>query len=136
LQLIPAPTQALFAKIAADLVPGGILFNSMPCQCLYNRALVAVRRLLRVVRHPRIDALLVRAGRLVYGNKFSRGYLQARVPYMYHVPERWDGSALDAELSGTSALHRVTTFREPGTSFAQLLHSLAVLQKQDGVRPA
>ena len=47
LYAIPAPDEALFGKIAGDLVPGGLLVYTMPTNALANRLVVGLRRVLR-----------------------------------------------------------------------------------------
>jgi SAM-dependent methyltransferase len=135
LHLIPAPTSILFAKIAADLASGGLLVNSMPCRCLYNRLLMGVRRVFRAVRCRWTDALVARTGRLLYGKKLSPEFVRERVHYMYVIPGCYDGSRLDVLLSGCG-LQRLETFAEPHASLAQPKHTLAVFRKQAASRHA
>jgi SAM-dependent methyltransferase len=130
LHLIDTDADTLFTKIAADLALDGLLFNCMPCRCLYNHLLMGVRRAFRAVRHPVTDALIAWTARLLCGPKVTPEFLRQRIHYMYVIPRCYDGRALDELLENRCGLLRVETLYEPHASIAQPRHSLAIFRKQ------
>jgi trans-aconitate methyltransferase len=71
LHLLPGSTQALVAKLARDLRPGGVLVCAMAYDCAYNRMFAIVGRLLRAVRSGAPDALILGAGRALHGREMD-----------------------------------------------------------------
>ncbi len=130
LHLIPVPTTQLFEKLRADLAPGGLLVYTMPTRCFYNRALAAVRRTLRALRHPLTDRLILLAARAVHGRRYGADALRERLPYMYVLPERYDGPELHALISTSYDLDLLERARLPHASVAQMKHRLAVFRKR------
>jgi SAM-dependent methyltransferase len=132
LHLIAAPTSALIAKLAADLKPDGLLVCDMPYDCAYNRAFAAVRRGLRMIRSPIMDALILAAGRLLHSQQMDDDRLRERVQYMYVPPERM----MDAPLVGAltaAGLRQTATHPNPSTSPSQLRHNVTVWTKASAV---
>jgi trans-aconitate methyltransferase len=70
---IPVADTVLFGKIAADLAPGGLFLQTLPCQCPYNRLLYGVRAVFRACRGPLLDRLVLRLGQLLAGRVDGRG---------------------------------------------------------------
>jgi len=129
LYAIPASEDALFGKIAGDLVPGGLLVYTMPTGALGNRLLVALRRGLRKVRGPVSDRLLLAIGRALHGSRYDDALLRERVPYMYVVPDRYDTRALHRRLRERWGFEILATEPIPRASPAQLKHRLVVARR-------
>jgi trans-aconitate methyltransferase len=126
LYAIPASDEALFGKIAGDLVPGGLLVYTMPTDAVANRLVVRVRRVLRRMRGRRTDALLLAIARALHGRRYDDALLRERVPYMYVVPDRYDSRALHARLRERFGFDILATEPIPRASPAQLAHRLVV----------
>jgi len=130
LHLIPGDTRALFAKLAADVLPGGVLVVCMPYDCAYNYAFAMLRRLLRLLRSRALDAVILKIGRLLHGAEMSDDGLRERVPYMYIPPSRLAGRRLRDTIAPSVGLRLVTTYAMPSASLSQLKHQVLVFQKQ------
>ena len=130
LHLIPGDTRALFAKLAADVLPGGVLVVCMPYDCAYNYAFAMLRRLLRLLRSRALDAVILNIGRLLHGAEMSDDGLRERVPYMYIPPRRLAGRRLRDTIAPSVGLRLVTTYAMPSASLSQLKHEVLVFQKQ------
>jgi trans-aconitate methyltransferase len=130
LYAIPAPTDTLFGKIARDLVPGGMLVYTMPTDAATNRALVLLRRLLRVVQGRVTDAALLALARLLHGRDYDDALLRERVPYMYVIPDRYDSAALHARLRARWNFEILLAEPIPRASPAQLAHRLVVAKRR------
>jgi trans-aconitate methyltransferase len=126
LYAIPASDEALFGKIAGDLVPGGLLVYTMPTDAVANRLVVGLRRVLRRMRGRRTDALLLAIARALHGRRYDDTLLRERVPYMYVVPNRYDSRALHARLSERWGFEILATEPIPRAAPAQLAHRLVV----------
>ena len=126
LYAIPASDEALFGKIAGDVVPGGLLVYTMPASGLANRLVVGVRRVLRRMRGRRTDALLMAVARWLHGGRYDDALLRERVPYMYVVPDRYDSRALHRRLRKRWGFEVLATEPIPRASPAQLKHRLVV----------
>jgi SAM-dependent methyltransferase len=126
LYAIPTSDEALFGKIAGDLVPGGLLVYTMPTDALANRALVGIRRVLRRVRGRATDAALLALARVLHGRDYDEALLRERVPYMYVVPDRYDSRALHARLRERWGFELLAAEPIPRASPAQLAHRLVV----------
>jgi len=130
LHLIPGDTRALFAKLASDLRPGGVLVVCMPYDCAYNYAFAMLRRGLRLVRSRALDALILSIGRILHGSEMSDDGLRERVPYMYIAPQRLAGRSLREVIAPSVGLHLLTRHPMPSASMSQLKHEVLVFQKQ------
>ena len=130
LHLIPGDTRALFAKLAADIKPGGILVVCMPYDCAYNYAFAILRRVLRLVRSRALDALILAIGRLLHGSEMSDAGLRERIPYMYIAPQRLAGRSLRETIAPSVGLTFVTRYAMPSASLSQLRHEVLVFQKK------
>jgi SAM-dependent methyltransferase len=126
LYAIPASDEALFGKIAGDLVPGGLLVYTMPTSAITNRVVVGVRRALKRMRGQRTDALVLAVARILHRRRYDDTLLRERVPYMYVVPDRYDSRALHARLRTRWGFEIVATEPIPRASPAQLKHRLVV----------
>jgi trans-aconitate methyltransferase len=132
LYAIPATDEALFGKIARDLVPGGLLVYTMPTDAVGNRLLVALRRLLRLLRGRATDGALLALARALHGRTYDDALLRERVPYMYVVPDRYDSRALHARLRARWGFEILATEPIPRASPAQLAHRLVVARRATG----
>jgi 2-polyprenyl-3-methyl-5-hydroxy-6-metoxy-1,4-benzoquinol methylase len=130
LHLIPGPTSALMAKLAADLEANGLLVCAMPYDCLYNRVASVGRRLLRACRSPATDALILATGRLLHGSEMTDDGLKERVPYMYIPPERLETRALATAVAPSVGLYVIRQYAMPSTSAAQLKHRVTVFERR------
>jgi SAM-dependent methyltransferase len=128
LHLIPGETMPLVRKLADDLRPGGVLVCDMPFDCAYNRAFSVVRRVLRSVRSPAVDGLILRAGRLLHGREMGEEGLRERVGYMYIPPVRMMDDRL-AACFASSGLHRRNEYAMESTSPSQLKHRTTVFER-------
>lgn len=129
LHLIPVTSEDLFQKIMSDLVPGGILLNVMPYGCMYNSWVSRIRRLFQAIRSPVTDALILQAAKRLHGQVMDEWQLQERVPYMYQLPERFDGPELRQLLKVNYSLNVIGEHEEVHTSVGQLKHRLTVFRK-------
>ena len=129
LYAIPATDDALFGKIARDVVPGGLLVYTMPTDVLSNRAVVLLRRLLRRMRGRATDAILLAVARALHGRGWNDALLRERVPYMYVVPDRYDSRALHARLRARWGFEVLAAEPIPRASPAQLAHRLVVARR-------
>jgi trans-aconitate 2-methyltransferase len=128
LQNIPVPTTALASKIAADLAPSGLLVASIPYDCGYNRSLWAVRRGLRPLRGPALEALAVRVAGVVHPD-WSAEMILERLPYLFLLPDRFDGPAM-RDLFQRAGLDVVETRPVRHASVAQPRHRLVVFRRR------
>src|SRR4051794_31052391 len=132
LHLAAAPSDdALAAKLAGDLRPGGALVAEMPYAGPYNTALIGLRRVLRRARGPRLDRLALALARRLRSGTLDDEQLQERLVYNYVIPERlasrrWDGTLAAAGLH----LDERTAMRQE--SPAQPRHHLSVYLKAGG----
>jgi len=129
LQNIAAPTQSLFAKIAADLICGGFLIATMPDGCFYNRMLWRMRRLFLLMRCPATDAAILWLAVLLHGRAYPRHLLRQRVAYMYRLPRRWADRAFYDHLARRCSLRLVSDTALRHASLAQPKHRLLVFRK-------
>jgi len=130
LHLIPGNTRALFAKLAADLRPGGALVICMPYDCAYNYAFAMLRRGLRLIRSRTLDAIILKIGRVLHGRDMSDEGLRERVPYMYIPPERLAGRSLRETIAPSFGLRLIARYPMPSTSLSQLKHEVLVFERQ------
>ena len=129
LHLIPGDTTLLVRKLADDIVPGGLLFCSMPFDCAYNRAFAGVRRALRAVRSSSLDMLILKVGRLLHGSEMDDERLRERVDYMYIAPARMLNNRLTACIASVG-LRVVAKYPMNSTSLAQLKHQVTVFVRE------
>lgn len=130
LHLIPGSTRALVARLARDLVPGGVLVCAMPYDCGYNRAFAVVRRGLRGVRGSATDALILMVARALHGREMDEARLRERVHYMYIPPERVENRVLTDQMAPAEGLHVIAQYPMPSTSPSQLKHRVTVFEKR------
>jgi len=91
LHLIVCATDALLAKIAADLAPGGLLIASMPDCGAYNRTLWGARRVLAALRSRWLDRMALAIAVRMYRGRYDEAFLRQRIPYLYVLPQRCQG---------------------------------------------
>jgi ubiquinone/menaquinone biosynthesis C-methylase UbiE len=130
LQNIAISTPSLFGKVAADLLPGGLFFNSMPYACFYNHLLWTARRLCRLIRSPLTDAVFLRIAIRLHHRQFSEALLRQRIHYMYLLPYRYHSHHLSRCLDQAYDLQQIAEHPVPHTSVAQPKHRLAVFRKR------
>jgi hypothetical protein len=131
LHLLPGTTESLFAKLAGDLRPGGVLVCAMPYDCAYNRMFALVRRGLRLVRSRATDALILAAGRALHGRDMDEAGRRERVPYMYLPPTRLETRALTAEIAPSAGLRAIAHYPMRSTSLSQLRHRVTIFEKRE-----
>ena len=124
LQGIDTTTDALAAKLAGDLAPGGRLIHVTPYRCLYNSALNTVRRVLRLLRGGATDRMILMTARTLHPDQ-PRAKLMQRVDYMYLILRHCeDGLRAALEHRGLRLDHIEPA---PHTSVGQPKHRLAVM---------
>lgn len=127
--LMSVSTDELFAKVARDLRPGGLLGVSMPKKSIFNFVLVSLRRLLKCFRSPVLDRIIFRVGRLLHPSVPSET-LWERVSYMYVIPHRYVSRALSEILAAQFGLTLVSQSSVRLASLAQPLHARVIYRKQ------
>jgi len=127
LSVFECTDDALAAKLASDLVPGGLAVVTLPAPCLCTTAHFALKKILRRLRSKTLDLFFLwLAQRLRPG--VDKDTLADRVIYMYVVPRRTGGRKFYDVLARHGLIieqdHRVmrcTLFETP--------HRLLVLKK-------
>ena len=133
LQNIDAPKATLFAKINADLVPGGKLAATIPYACAYNHMLWSLRRAFRLLRSPLTDSILLAVAKVLHGRRYDEPSLRERIHYMYLLPHLYDCQALRRLLEASWGLDLVGEHDVPHESLAQPKHRMLIMQKKAGV---
>jgi SAM-dependent methyltransferase len=133
LHLIDCPTARLFAKVARELKPNGLLIFTIPYGCFFNYALWSVRRLFRLLRSPATDRLILAVGKKLHQSGVSEELLRERVGYMYSLPHCYLGPSLKHLLSAQFGLELVGDWPLPHASLAQPKHRFCVYRKGDNV---
>jgi len=129
LHLIPGDTGALFARLSADLRPGGTLVVCMPYDCVFNRVFATLRRFLRLGRSRALDALILQVGRMLHGSQMDDQGLRERIPYMYIAPERLAGRGLRETIAPAVGLRLIARHPMESVSLSQLKHEVLVFEK-------
>jgi SAM-dependent methyltransferase len=129
--LLPGTTADLIAKVARDLRPGGVLICAMPHDCAYNRVFAVVRRLLRMVRSPATDALILGIGRALHRHAMDDAGLRERVQYMYIPPTRLETLSLTAGIAPAAGLHPIAQYPMRSLSPSQLRHRVTIYEKRE-----
>lgn len=129
LHLLPGSTEALVAKLSRDLRPGGVLVCAMPYDCAYNRMFAVVRRLLRAVRSPATDALILAAGRVLHGREMDEAGLRERLHYMYMPPARLETASFTADIAPAAGLRAIARYPIASVSLSQLRHRATIFEK-------
>jgi hypothetical protein len=105
---------------------------------LANRPVLAARRLLRSLRGPLSDKLIMLVASLIYAGKVDRAFIEERLGYMYFVPFRYAdfsaklearGLRLVAETVATGALDTSLVFR-----YGPILSSVVAVDGSSGRR--
>jgi trans-aconitate methyltransferase len=124
LQGINTSTDALAAKLARDLAPGGYLIHVTPYRCVYNAVLNVARRVLRLLRGGATDRMILMAARTLHPAE-PRAKLAQRVDYMYLILRHYeDDLRAVLERRGLTLHH---SERAPHTSLGQPKHRFAVM---------
>jgi SAM-dependent methyltransferase len=126
LHLLDMSNATLAARLAAQLVPGGLLIATMPDSSLGNFLLINLRRTWRLAPAA-LDRMLLALARRVYP-RFSLEMLEERLPYMRVLPVRLYDAAFAAVLA-SAGLERVAELPWPGPSIAKLRHRVLVWRK-------
>jgi SAM-dependent methyltransferase len=128
LHLIPGASEPLLAKIAADLATNGLLLASLPDCGFYNRALWRLRRMLSTVRSHWLDELALRISLWAYRGRHDESFLRQRIPYLYLLPYRCEGTELRRAARACQLLWRGVE-RAPHDSVMQPVHVMAIYQR-------
>ena len=128
LHLIACATDALLAKIATDLAPGGLLIASMPDCGAYNRALWGARRVLAALRSRWLDQMALAISVRVYRGRYDEAFLRQRIPYLYLLPQRCEGQAFRDAARGCG-LEWQDLEQAPHDSVMQPVHVLATYRR-------
>jgi len=125
LHLIDAPIGQLAAKLAADLLPGGLLVATVPDAALRNHALLLLRRGYRATP-PAMDRLMLALAMRLYPG-LLRQALADRLPYLRLLP-RLFGAAEQAAFAAAGL--RLEVLRPwPSPSLAKPRHRLMVWRR-------
>jgi SAM-dependent methyltransferase len=133
LHLVPGDAGALADKLADDLTSRGVIVCNMPFACAYNTAFAILRRNLRRVRSPWLDAAILQIGRLLHRDAMRDDQLRERVGYMYVAPERVMDERL-AEVFASAGLHRTAEYPMKSTSLSQLKHRVTIFVRHAAAR--
>jgi trans-aconitate 2-methyltransferase len=125
---IPGDDGPLFAKLAADVVPGGVLLVTIPYDCAYNRALWAIRRLARLLRGRLVNRAILAVAKRLHPD-WPTEMLAQRVMYMYLLPDRMDGTALRRGMAA-AGLDLIEEQPVAHASLGQAKHRLLVLRRR------
>ena len=125
LHLIDAPLDAIAAKIAGDLLPGGLVVATVPDAALRNRALLLLRRLYRLTP-PATDRLAVSLAGLLHPRQ-SRQALADRMPYMRNIPRLF--GAAEQQQFARAGLVLLAADPMPNPSLAKPRHCLMVWRR-------
>lgn len=128
LQNIPTDTSVLLRKIGRDLRPGGFLIATLPYACLYNYVLWGGRRLLRLMRGGRLEALAGKVGRALHP-AWGPDLIRERIPYLYLLPARFDDDRLRRDFAEIADMEFVHAESLPHASLAQPKHHLLIFRK-------
>lgn len=128
LHLIEGETATVLSRIAANLVPGGLLIASIPDGGLYNRVLWLARRAFVALRSPRLDAWALALASRLHRGAHDAAFLQERIPYLYILPLRHEGKRL-REAARDHGLQWLGSQPVPHASIAQPVHVLATYQR-------
>ncbi len=131
LQNLHVPDAVLYGKIARDLNPGGFLAVNIPYLCLYNRCLWGVRRLARLLPRAVTNGMVLILARMLHPG-MDENLLRERMPYMYLLPARADGTAMRRILTGDYGLELIEEQAMPHASLAQPRHRILVYRKAAG----
>ena len=86
LHFFDAPPEAIFARIAAQLRPGGILLINATYRCPSNTLVRAVRTGYRLLPPGLVDRLAFFAAKRVFRGRFTDAALQSRLAYLRILP--------------------------------------------------
>jgi len=128
LYVVEGPDAALAAKLARDLVPGGVLVNCMPERSLSNTLVVLARRFFRILRGRVFEAVALFLARRLHP-ELTAELLRERLFYLYVIPVRYEGKAFQRALAA-AGLSVVVERSEPRASLGQLRHRLVVYRKK------
>jgi len=124
LQGIDAARTALASKLARDIAPGGFLVHFTPYRSVYNSTLNTIRKVLRRIRGPATDGLILIVARTLHP-AYPRDTLRERVDYMYAILHHYE-EGLRGALQ-RHGFHIVRMEPAPHTSVGQAKHRLAVM---------
>lgn len=125
-----APPKAVFARIACQLAPGGLLIATIPNGCLFNHLLWSVRRGARAIRCDVIDSVILAVASRVYRGRYDEAFLRQRLPYMYSLPQCHDGRGV-RRLAQSCGLELVDAEPAPHVSIAQPYHNVVVFVRKE-----
>jgi SAM-dependent methyltransferase len=128
LHFVRARPADVWAKLARDLRPGGVLVCAMAYDCVHNRLLLKARRTLRAVRSGALDSLLMWLGRVAFGRVLNDVLIRERIEYMYIPPEQMMSNVTDS-LANSLGLRLLTREEMPGASATQLKQRVSVFRK-------
>lgn len=124
LQFLHGSTAQIAGILARALKRGGRVIHATPYDCPYNRRMNAMRRALRRVRHPVLDAVILAAASVLHPSA-SASHLRPRVDYVY-MPVTHFEDAIRVELE-QRGLRLLTSELVPHASIGQLKHRFVVM---------
>ena len=124
LQFLPVSTAALAATLAGLIRPGGWLVHATPIAGAFNTALSHARRVLRAVRSPVVDAMVLGAAHVLHPHADPVRRRQA-IEYMYLPLVHTEDALRTALVSRGFAL--IMEEPMPHTSWGQPKHRAVAL---------
>jgi trans-aconitate methyltransferase len=125
-----AGRDVLWRKLAADLRAGGVLICCMASDGAHNRALGAMRRVLRAVRSRPVDALLLAVARRAYGRQMNDALLRERIAYMYIPPEQFMSASVRDRIAPGVGLRAIAEREVDAASATELKQRVTVFRKE------
>lgn len=130
LQNISVSKDRLLIKLSSEIKQGGLIFLSLPYDCLFNRALWLLRHAMSLLRGSLTDKLILSLGRIIHGDAMSDELLQERVHYMYLLPHFRDDESLRQIFDQKCDLEFLNQKPLPHSSIAQPKHRLSIYRKR------
>lgn len=124
LQFMPVAVDDLASAVHRHVRPGGLVIHATPIACAFNTALSTTRRLLRTVRSPLVDSLLLGTARLLHPGATEARRRQA-LEYMYRPLVHTEDAIRRALVARGFAA--IMDEPMPHSSWGQPKHRLAVL---------
>jgi SAM-dependent methyltransferase len=127
LHLLAASDAQLAHKLAQEVCSQGLLIFTMPVPCMSNYLRLSVRVLLKKLRWPAIDRLVLRMAKRIYAD-WSEAELRERLAYLRAIPRRWASRGFLRRLQN-EGFRLERRDRSPSASAYRLRHELFIFRK-------
>src|SRR5260370_42378757 len=128
LYLLAAPLASLAKKLSLDLKDRGRLMVIMPTDCFPNRLIIALRRLLRVLRSRLLETIVLSLAKFIYPG-WTEDQLRDRLPFLFVVPHHLDSAVLRSVFE-SAGLEAIAGRPWSAASIFKLRHSLVIYRKR------